>query len=119
MPEPAGTVAPTVGKVPEAQAALPAPSEVKPGGLSAASVTNAGVVTAAAAAISAQDNAMSAEKKVALTLVEIVSAQQQIVAGINYHLVLKVKVDSTEREAKAVVWKKLSGEYQLTSWAWK
>jgi hypothetical protein len=42
-----------------------------------------------------------------------------LVAGMNYRLRLKVKVDGKVKEAEAVVWRKLSGEHELTSWTWK
>lgn len=81
------------------------------------STTNTEVISAAQFAVKAQ--AAMPDQKAAITLVEILSAQQQVVAGMNYRLRLKVKVDGTEKEAEAVVWRKLSGEHQLTSWAWK
>ena len=93
-----------------------------PGGYYEASVTDARVVAAANFAVKAQQKAMQEGKDaqpVSLTLVEILSARQQIVSGTNFRLKLKVKVNEAEKEAEAVVYQKLSGEYQLTSWAWK
>ena len=96
-----------------------------PGGHSEVSVTNKEVVVAAAFAIEAEEKAMQGEKdaKAAkLELVEILSASQQVVAGINYRLKLKVMLNGKEKEAEAVVWWQAWREpdpYQLTSWTWK
>jgi len=77
-------------------------------------------MSAAAKAIQAQAESLSTPSAPAhLTLVSIVGAKQQVVAGMNYRLQLKVDLDGTPREAEAVVWRKLSGEYKLTSWNWK
>jgi hypothetical protein len=87
------------------------------GGYSETSVTNAEVVAVAQFAVKAQ--AATSEQKIVITLVELLSARQQVVAGMNYRLRLKVKVDGKVKEAEAVVWRKLSGEHELTSWTWK
>ncbi len=87
------------------------------GGYSEASVTNAEVVAAAQFAVKTQS--ALPEQKAAITVVEIRSAQRQIVAGMNYRMRLKVKVAGLEKEGDAVVWRKLSGEQALTSWEWK
>ena len=87
------------------------------GGYSNASITNAEVVAAAQFAVKAQ--AATSEQKIVITLVELLSARQQVVAGMNYRLRLKVKVDGKVKEVEAVVWRKLSGEHELTSWTWK
>jgi hypothetical protein len=59
------------------------------------------------------------KKGAKLSLVKILSAQQQVVAGLNFRLALKVKVNNSERNAEAVVYRNLSGEHKLTSWIWK
>jgi hypothetical protein len=87
------------------------------GGYSDAAITNAEVVAAAQYAIKAQ--AATSEQKIVITLVELLSARQQVVAGMNYRLRIKVKFDGKVKEAEAVVWRKLSGEHELTSWTWK
>jgi hypothetical protein len=87
------------------------------GGYSEAAITNAEVVAAAQFAIKAQ--ATTSEQKAVITLVELLSARQQVVAGMNYRLRLRVKVDGKVKEAEAVVWRKLTGEHELTSWTWK
>jgi Aspartic acid proteinase inhibitor len=48
----------------------------------------------------------------------IEKAEQQIVAGTNYRLTLKVSDDGRERRADAIVWRKLDGQHALTSWTW-
>ena len=98
---------------------MPSPSQAGQlvGGYSEASVTNTEVVAAAQFAV----NALAAmpERMPDITLVEILSAGQQVVAGMNYRLRLKLKVDGKERDVEVVVWRKLDGEHQLTSRAWK
>lgn len=92
------------------------------GGYAEVSVTDSHVVEAAAFAVKAEEKAMQ-EKKVAppakLALVKILGARQQVVAGMNYRLKLKVRLDKTEKQAEAVVYRKLSGACELTSWEWK
>ena len=103
--------------------ALPARGEERmPGGLSEVPVDDKDIVAAAQFAVSAHAKELTKEaapKGGAMTLVKIVKARQQVVAGINYRLELKVSVDGAEKEAEAVVWKQLSGAYKLTSWTWK
>jgi len=89
------------------------------GGYSEASVTNTEVVAAAQFAVKAL--AAMPERKPVITLVEILSASQQVVAGMNYRLRLKLKVDGKDREAEVVVWWQAwrnPEPYQLTSWVW-
>lgn len=95
------------------------------GGYAAASVTAAEVVAAAEFAVAAEAKALQ-EKKDApppkLELVRILGAQQQVVAGMNYRLTLKVKLNGVDREAEAVVWWqawRTPDPYQLTAWTWK
>lgn len=95
------------------------------GGYAAASVTDKQVIAAADFAVKAETNAMQ-EKKDALpatlTLVKVLSAQQQVVAGVNYRLRLKVRLDGEEKEADAVVWWqawRAPDPYELTSWNWR
>jgi hypothetical protein len=87
------------------------------GGYSEVPTTNEQVI--AAAQFAATTQSISTESGPEITIVEILSAQQQVVAGMNYRLRLKVKVDGTVREAGAVVWRKLDGKHELTSWTWK
>ncbi|MFH2012648.1 MAG: cystatin domain-containing protein [Pseudomonadota bacterium] len=96
-----------------------------PGGYSATEVTNTDVVAAATFAINAEEKAMREEKNtqtVKLELIKILSAQKQVVAGMNYRLKLKVKLNGEEKKAEAVVWWqawRAPDPYQLTSWNWK
>lgn len=96
-----------------------------PGAYAAAPVTDKQVIAAADFAVRAQEKTMR-ERKDALpatvTLVKVLSAQQQVVAGMNYRLWLKVKLDGEEKEADAVVWWqawRVPDPYELTSWKWR
>lgn len=81
-----------------------------PGGFSAVAKTDANTVAAAKAAVA------SREGKVQLTSVE--SAERQVVAGMNYRLTLKVTENGKARRAESVVWHKLDGKFETTSWTW-
>jgi hypothetical protein len=95
-----------------------------PGGSTKASVKDKKVVAAAAFAIEAQEKAMQEptnKNSIKLKLVEILEAEQQVVAGMNYRLKLKIKVDGVEKLAEAVVWWQAwrkPDPYELTSWKW-
>ncbi len=83
------------------------------GGYQKASIDDADIKAAADFAVSA------APKKVKLD--EIVSARQQIVAGVNYSLCLSVKPDKIGlltggKFVAARVFRDLNQNYQLTSW---
>jgi len=87
------------------------------GGLAEVSVQQQEVIAAAAFAVRAQEAVMGKEAKGArLSLVKVLSAQHQVVAGLNYFLRLEVKADKTRKIVEAVVWLRLSGDYELTSW---
>ncbi len=90
------------------------PTLAVPGGHEDAKVDDERVIAAAKAAIAEKNKT----EPVALTLVKIEKAQQQVVAGMNYTITLKVKAGSEVKEAEVVVWVKLDGKYQLTSWTW-
>ena len=56
-----------------------------------------------------------------LELIKILRAEEQVVAGMNYRLTLKVKVNGKEKQADAVVWWqnwRKPNPYELTSWRW-
>lgn len=53
------------------------------------------------------------------SLRNIVSAERQVVAGLNYRLCLNLKSDGEEKTAEAVIYKNLQQQYALTSWEWK
>ncbi len=95
------------------------------GGYSALSVTNKEVIDAAAFAVKIQQKVMQhqeGEPPAKLDLTAIEGAEQQVVAGMNYRLMLKVKVDGVEKDAETVVWWqpwRKPEPYQLTLWNWK
>lgn len=104
-------------------AAGPAVRERLVGGYAETSTTNAEVIAAAELAVTAQTAEMrKGDPAASLTLVKILSANQQVVAGMNYRMNLKVKTGGVEREAEAVVWWQAWNRqtpYRLTSWTWK
>lgn len=78
-----------------------------PGGYAPARVNDPDVQAAAKFALSARD--------AKLKLLGIEQAQQQVVAGQNFRLTLKVDDGGTNRLADGVVWRKLDGKHELTS----
>ena len=115
---PAATTPPPAGKEP----AKPADAlQALPGGKSDVSVKDPGVIEAANFACTAEQDALKAQGQTqAITLVEITTAQSQVVAGVSYSLTLHVKVDGQDQTAEAVVWVRawLKGDdkIKLTSW---
>lgn len=81
------------------------------GGFSEAPVTGEEVVEAALFAAGEMDDLGYP----GAALSEIVSAEQQVVSGINYRLLLEIESGGRKHLAEAVVWRKLSGEYELIS----
>lgn len=81
-----------------------------PGGFSGVSEKDAEALAAAKAGVAAHD--------AKLTFVAIEKVERQVVAGLNYRLRLKVSEGGKIRMADAVVWRKLDGKHQLTSWKW-
>jgi len=70
----------------------------------------------------AADRAVAARSAAAgekLKLIAIREARSQVVAGRNFELVLAVERNGKRASAKAVVWAKLDGTYQLTRWSWE
>ncbi len=53
-----------------------------------------------------------------VVLLSLVKAEQQVVAGMNYKLCLKVRNGKRVRYATAVVYRDLKGKRSLTSWDW-
>jgi len=78
-----------------------------PGGFSKSSASDDEVLSAAKFAVSKHD------AKLALQSIE--EAEAQVVAGMNYKLKLTT---SDGRKAAVVVWRKLDGGHELTSWEW-
>lgn len=106
----------------------------KLGGFRSVSTTERGVKATAAFAIQAHQQALR-EKPAGqagsgsqtppaprLELVRILGAEQQVVAGLNYRLKLRVTLDGEEKTAEALVWWQAWRKpepYQLISWTWK
>ena len=79
-----------------------------PGGYSPTAATDEQAQAAAKFAVTAQDPK--------LTFQGLEKAEQQVVAGTNYRLTIKVADNGANKRAEAVVWRKLDGQHQLTSW---
>lgn len=94
------------------------------GGYVSAPVTQAEVVAAAAFAVEAVEAELRKGKSpssAGLELVSVLSARQQVVAGVNHELTLRVRLNGVERSLAAVVWWQAwrsPAPYQLTSWRW-
>ena len=94
------------------------------GGRTLAAVTKPEVVAAANFAVAEQAKVIQKELKTAtkLSLVTIISAEEQVVSGMNYHLTLKLKLNGTRKKAEATVWWQAwnkDAPYKLTAWKWK
>ncbi len=75
------------------------------------------VAAAANFAVKARQKALrKTDKDANVSLTEITSASKQVVAGINYKMRLKVNINYKDQVVEVVVWKKLSDEYELSSW---
>ena len=81
-----------------------------PGGFSAVAATDAEALAAAKFAVAARDAKLQFQT--------IETAERQVVAGLNYRLTLRVSDAGKARRADAVVWRKLDGTHELTSWNW-
>ena len=82
------------------------------GGYADASITDHEVVAAARFAVKAEGRKTGAP----VALLSIERAEQQVVAGINYRLHLKVKTRGKTQNVTAVVYQNLKDKYSLTSW---
>ena len=51
-----------------------------------------------------------------LELKDIVSAERQVVAGLNFRLELDITKSIQPFRVRAIVWRKLDGSMELTSW---
>ena len=49
---------------------------------------------------------------------DVIEAQRQVVAGVNFKLSLQVMHDGRKRTARVTVWRQLNGTYQLMDWVW-
>jgi hypothetical protein len=102
-----------------AAAFSPRLAAAQPGAPQGASVDDKDVINAAKFAIDAEQMALQGTGCTAeLTLVKIVSAKRQVVAGINFLLTLDVKEGSMQKTAEAKVWWQAWRKvpYQLSSW---
>jgi predicted neuraminidase len=81
-----------------------------PGGFSAVPTTDADAIAAAKFAVTAHDAKLAFQG--------IAKGERQVVAGLNYHLTIKVADNGASRLAEAIVWRKLDRTHQLTSWKW-
>lgn len=89
-----------------------------PGSYQKAAEVSPEVRSAAEFAVKAQSKA----EKSQIQLLSIDKAEQQVVAGMNYKLDLKVQKAGKKANAEAVVWHQAWNQkspYQLTSWNWK
>jgi len=94
------------------------------GGWVSAAATKPEVVAAANFAVAEQAKVIQKEQKTVakLSLVAIISAEEQVVSGMNYHLTLKVKLNGKRKKAEATVWWQAwnkDAPYKLTAWKWK
>jgi hypothetical protein len=95
-----------------------------PGGFSDADPKSSEIKAAAAFAAKAAAAAKpdGTDKAPEIQLKAIVAAREQVVAGINYQLHLRVRSNGTDREADATVWWqpwRRPDPYQLTTWKWR
>ena len=87
------------------------------GGYTKAETDDTEVAAAANFAMKARENTLRKDDKDAsVSLVAIVEAAKQVVAGINYKMLLKVNINDKDQLVEVVVWKKLSDDYELCSW---
>lgn len=87
------------------------------GSFSPANVTDPAIIAAAHFAVAARSSASEP-----MTLINIVNAEQQVVAGTNYRLHLKLQVHGQAKMAEAMVWDQAwrkPERYQLSHWQWR
>lgn len=82
------------------------------GGYAKIGVLDKDVVEAATFAVKDQAKKEGAQ----IELVKIVQAKRQVVAGMNYQLLLEVKSQGVTSKVHAILWKKLDGSHDLTEW---
>lgn len=92
------------------------------GGFTEADPGEASVLKAADFAVRDQLEELQKESSTArLSLVKVMAAEKQVVAGVNYRLSLKVLCNGTEKQAEVIVWWqswRTPNPYQLTTWTW-
>jgi hypothetical protein len=108
-------------------AAIAACPLVFPGAIAAGNIASKGLPGGYAPAKLTEDVKAAAEfavqeeakrESIPLNLARIPKAEKQIVAGINYRLLLVVERSGSTREANVVVFRGLDSRYSLTSWEW-
>jgi hypothetical protein len=82
------------------------------GAYSEAYVTEREVVAAARFAVRTEQRKQGGR----LSLLSVERAEKQVVAGLNYRLCLKIRVNGKAQEVKVVVYKNLKQRYSLSSW---
>jgi hypothetical protein len=82
------------------------------GGFKAAATNDPEVTAAARFAVAAAGR----NENTTVSLLSVVSAERQTVAGANYRLCLEVEVEGGTRNVRALVFKSLKKEYRLKSW---
>ena len=82
------------------------------GGYNDADKTDKTVIDAAKFAVKAENK----RSKTAMKFVSVEKAEQQVVAGMNYHIWLRYTSRGTQGCASAVVFRSLKGTYSLTTW---
>lgn len=92
--------------------ALTASAQNVGGGYKSVDKTEAGVVAAAEFAVGEQ----AERSETTVTLVEVKTAERQVVAGTNYRLCLQIETDDEVKQVKAVVFLSLKQVFSLTSW---
>lgn len=96
----------------------------KPGGVEDVPISSPQIRSAANYAINAQELILRGNKggeTTKLKLRKIISAREQVVAGMKYYLRLQVTVNGQEREAEAEVWSQAwikTAPDTLSSWKW-
>jgi hypothetical protein len=82
------------------------------GGFRAVAVNDPEVTAAARFAVGAQGES----EGTTISLLSVLAAERQTVAGANYRLCLEVEVDGAAQTVSALVFKSLQRQYQLRSW---
>ncbi len=88
-----------------------------PGGFTEASVDDERVT--GAAGFAAAEIALSESWGDDFSVKKIIRAEQQVVAGMNYRLLMDIEAAGESVPVAAKVWEKLSGERELLSWAFR
>ena len=82
------------------------------GGFKAVAANDPEVTAAARFAVAAAGQ----NEGTTITLLSVVAAERQTVAGANYRLCLEVETEGGAQNVRAMVFKSLKKEYQLKSW---